>query len=188
MLHIMLPCKSVRPGRVCKPRVERPQGLPRAQLNGKEWSWGALNTLCWAIGSISGSMLEEQENRFLVTVIRDLLNLCEITRGKDNKAVIASNIMCARAALSPSALVGGPAPPTAAAPVQPGYKHEAQSLHTSHVTGLLLHGRRNTSLCMSTPPPGRCAGILQSGIRSLAQYGACSYFCARSSATTNPKP
>lgn len=65
------------------------------QLNGKEWSWGALNTLCWAIGSISGSMMEEQENRFLVTVIRDLLNLCEITRGKDNKAVIASNIMCA---------------------------------------------------------------------------------------------
>lgn len=34
-----------------------------------------------------------QENRFLVTVIRDLLNLCEVTRGKDNKAVIASNIM-----------------------------------------------------------------------------------------------
>jgi hypothetical protein len=67
------------------------------QLSGKEWSWGALNTLCWAIGSISGSMLEEQENRFLVTVIRDLLNLCEITRGKDNKAVIASNIMCAAA-------------------------------------------------------------------------------------------
>lgn len=66
-----------------------------AQLNGIEWSWGALNTLCWAIGSISGSMVEEQENRFLVTVIRDLLNLCEITRGKDNKAVIASNIMCA---------------------------------------------------------------------------------------------
>ena len=34
-----------------------------------------------------------QENRFLVLVIRDLLNLCEITKGKDNKAVIASNIM-----------------------------------------------------------------------------------------------
>ncbi|XP_071912347.1 large ribosomal subunit protein uL4y-like [Coffea arabica] len=33
------------------------------------------------------------ENRFLVMVIRDLLNLCEITKGKDNKAVIASNIM-----------------------------------------------------------------------------------------------
>ena len=65
------------------------------QLNGGEWGWGALNRLCWAIGSISGSMVEDQENRFLVTVIRDLLNLTEITRGKDNKAVIASNIMYA---------------------------------------------------------------------------------------------
>ncbi|XP_062189528.1 protein EXPORTIN 1A-like [Phragmites australis] len=63
------------------------------QLNGEDWSWNNLNTLCWAIGSISGSMVEEQENRFLVLVIRDLLNLCEFTKGKDNKAVIASNIM-----------------------------------------------------------------------------------------------
>ncbi|KAG0497089.1 hypothetical protein HPP92_001780 [Vanilla planifolia] len=63
------------------------------QLNGEDWSWNNLNTLCWAIGSISGSMVEEQENRFLVMVIRDLLSLCEITKGKDNKAVIASNIM-----------------------------------------------------------------------------------------------
>eukprot|EP01018_Ginkgo_biloba_P022928 Gb_02788 [translate_table: standard] len=63
------------------------------QLNGEEWAWNNLNTLCWAIGSISGSMMEDQENRFLVSVIRDLLNLCEITKGKDNKAVIASNIM-----------------------------------------------------------------------------------------------
>ncbi|XP_019420983.1 PREDICTED: protein EXPORTIN 1A-like isoform X1 [Lupinus angustifolius] len=63
------------------------------QLSGEDWTWNNLNTLCWAIGSISGSMMEEQENRFLVMVIRDLLNLCEITRGKDNKAVIASNIM-----------------------------------------------------------------------------------------------
>lgn len=62
------------------------------QLNGKEYSWNTLNTLCWAVGSISGSMAEDQENKFLVTVIRDLLNLCEITRGKDHKAVIASNI------------------------------------------------------------------------------------------------
>lgn len=66
------------------------------QLAGAKWTWTALNTLCWAIGSISGSMQEEQENRFLVTVIRDLLNLCEITRGKDNKAVIAADIMYVR--------------------------------------------------------------------------------------------
>mmetsp|Transcript_14742 Transcript_14742/g.44368 ORF Transcript_14742/g.44368 Transcript_14742/m.44368 type:complete len:1072 (-) Transcript_14742:108-3323(-) len=63
------------------------------QVDCSEWSWHALNTLCWAIGSISGAMNEEEEKRFLVTVIKDLLSLCEIKRGKDNKAVIASNIM-----------------------------------------------------------------------------------------------
>ena len=30
------------------------------QLNGKEWSWNRLNTLCWAIGSISLTMAEER--------------------------------------------------------------------------------------------------------------------------------
>jgi len=30
------------------------------QLSGKDWTWNNLNTLCWAIGSISGSMGEEQ--------------------------------------------------------------------------------------------------------------------------------
>jgi exportin-1 len=62
-------------------------------VNGSEWSWNNLNTLCWAIGSISGAMSEDEEKRFLVTVIKDLLGLCEQKRGKDNKAVIASNIM-----------------------------------------------------------------------------------------------
>jgi len=41
----------------------------------------------------SGAMHEEDEKRFLVTVIKDLLGLCEQKRGKDNKAIIASNIM-----------------------------------------------------------------------------------------------
>jgi exportin-1 len=63
------------------------------QINGTEWSWKNLNTLCWAIGSISGAMHEEDEKRFLVTVIKELLGLCEQKRGKDNKAIIASNIM-----------------------------------------------------------------------------------------------
>ena len=26
------------------------------QVDGTEWSWNNLNTLCWAIGSISGAM------------------------------------------------------------------------------------------------------------------------------------
>lgn len=63
------------------------------QLDGSEWSWHNINTLCWAIGSISGTMSEETEKRFVVTVIKDLLALTERKRGKDNKAVVASNIM-----------------------------------------------------------------------------------------------
>lgn len=38
-------------------------------------------------------MHEEDEKRFLVTVIKDLLGLCEQKKGKDNKAIVASNIM-----------------------------------------------------------------------------------------------
>jgi len=63
------------------------------QIDESEWSRNNLNTLCWAIGSISGAMGEEEEKKFLVTVIKDLLQLCEMKRGKDNKAVVASNIM-----------------------------------------------------------------------------------------------
>lgn len=35
----------------------------RLQMAG-QWTWHGLNTLCWAIGSISGTMAEEQENRW----------------------------------------------------------------------------------------------------------------------------
>jgi len=63
------------------------------QVDQSEWSRKNLNTLCWAIGSISGAMTEDAEKKFLVQVIKDLLGLCEQKRGKDNKAIIASNIM-----------------------------------------------------------------------------------------------
>jgi exportin-1 len=59
----------------------------------EHWSPTLLNRLCWAIGSISGAMQEGDEKRFLVSVIKDLLSLCEMKRGKENKAVVASNIM-----------------------------------------------------------------------------------------------
>ncbi|KAJ2240127.1 Karyopherin transporter, partial [Coemansia sp. RSA 454] len=45
------------------------------QMDGSEWSWSNLNKLCWAIGSISGSMSEDQERRVLVIIIKDLLSL-----------------------------------------------------------------------------------------------------------------
>lgn len=63
------------------------------QVDRTEWSWSNLNKLCWAIGSVSGAMTEEHEKRFLVYVIKDLLTHTESVRGKDNKAVVASNIM-----------------------------------------------------------------------------------------------
>lgn len=59
----------------------------------QHWSPTLLNRLCWAIGSISGAMREGDEKRFLVSVIKELLSLCEMKRGKENKAVVASNIM-----------------------------------------------------------------------------------------------
>jgi exportin-1 len=65
----------------------------RSQVDGTGWSRHTLNSLSWAVGSISGSMHEDAEKRFVVTVIRDLLGLVEQKRGKDNKAAIAGNIM-----------------------------------------------------------------------------------------------
>ena len=55
--------------------------------------WGDMNTLCWAIGSISGAMTESHERTFFITVLRELLEMCASAQGKENKAVIASNIM-----------------------------------------------------------------------------------------------
>jgi len=73
------------------------QGIMVAKLNSQMepsgFHWGRLNTLCWAIGSIADTLSESAEKLFLVKVIKDLLTLCEDKKGKDNKAVIASNIM-----------------------------------------------------------------------------------------------
>eukprot|EP00605_Chrysophyceae_sp_TOSAG23-4_P001486 GSChrysophyteH1.ASY1.ANO1.1623.1 assembled CDS len=64
-----------------------------AQVSRDKFTWDGLNTLCWAIGSISGAMSEAEEKRFLVIVIKDLLRLCENEKKKNDKAVVASNIM-----------------------------------------------------------------------------------------------
>ena len=57
------------------------------------FSFDRLNKLCWALGSISGCMAVEDENKFVVSVIKELLNLCEKTHGKSNKALVAADIM-----------------------------------------------------------------------------------------------
>jgi exportin-1 len=38
-------------------------------------------------------MSVEEENKFVVSVIKELLNLCEKTSGKSNKALVAADIM-----------------------------------------------------------------------------------------------
>lgn len=57
------------------------------------FSFDALNKLCWALGSISEWMLEDEENKFVVTIIKELLNLVDKKKGKDNKALVAADIM-----------------------------------------------------------------------------------------------
>lgn len=57
------------------------------------FTFDRLNKLCWALGSISGCMSVEDENKFVVSVIKELLNLCEKTHGKSNKALVAADIM-----------------------------------------------------------------------------------------------
>jgi exportin-1 len=69
------------------------QNLLQTQMVEQNWNPNLLNSLCWSIGCITGAMDYNHEKRFLVTVIKYLLNLCEMKKGKNNKAIVASNIM-----------------------------------------------------------------------------------------------
>jgi exportin-1 len=69
------------------------QRLDRITGDKSFFTFDRLNKLCWALGSISGCMSVEEENKFVVSVIKELLNLCEKTSGKSNKALVAADIM-----------------------------------------------------------------------------------------------
>jgi len=58
-----------------------------------EFSEQSLSKLCWAIGTISGKLPHIDEKNLLITIIRTLLYLCEGKSGKNNKSIVASNIM-----------------------------------------------------------------------------------------------
>ena len=64
-----------------------------SQINDNNWNVNTLNSVSWAIGCISGSLDVNEEKKFIVSVIKYLLNLCESKKGKVNKAAVASNIM-----------------------------------------------------------------------------------------------
>ncbi|GIX63748.1 exportin 1, putative [Babesia caballi] len=57
------------------------------------WDPTILNRLCYSVGSISGAMDEFVEKRFLVLIIKCLLNICEVKTATEDKAIVASNIM-----------------------------------------------------------------------------------------------
>jgi exportin-1 len=67
--------------------------LLQSQTIESNWNPNLLNSLCWSIGCITGAMDELHEKKFVVMVIKYLLNLCEMKKGKTNKAIVASNIM-----------------------------------------------------------------------------------------------
>jgi exportin-1 len=65
----------------------------QTQTMDQHWNPALLNSICWSIGCIAGAMDEPHEKKFVVMVIKYLLNLCEQKKGKTNKAIVASNIM-----------------------------------------------------------------------------------------------
>jgi exportin-1 len=62
-------------------------------MDNSEFSFENLNTLCWAAGSISGSLPDNDERTFFIKFLKNLLKLVEMKKGKEAKATIASNIM-----------------------------------------------------------------------------------------------
>lgn len=51
--------------------------LDKITTDKEYFSFDRLNKLCWALGSISGTMTVDEENQFVVSVVKELLNLCE---------------------------------------------------------------------------------------------------------------
>ena len=63
------------------------------QHHGESFSFDTLNSLSWIVGSLCGSIQDREERSFFISTLRTLLQLCEVKKGKENKAVIASCIM-----------------------------------------------------------------------------------------------
>jgi len=59
--------------------------------SGFDHAW--LNKLCWAMGSIANALEETIEHEFFISIAKALLTLCELRSPKNEKAIVASNIM-----------------------------------------------------------------------------------------------
>jgi len=73
---------------ITKEELERQLNLNPEMLNRDR-----LYRLCWSIGCLSDILNVNDERAIVISVIKDLLTLCEKKVGKDNKACVASNIM-----------------------------------------------------------------------------------------------
>lgn len=62
-------------------------------IHTNDFDYANLNKLCWSIGSISNALEESIERDFFVSIIKNLLTMCEIRYIKEEKAIVASNIM-----------------------------------------------------------------------------------------------
>ncbi|KAM0679371.1 Karyopherin transporter [Binucleata daphniae] len=62
-------------------------------FNNANWSYEKMNKVCWAAGCVAGAFDESEESNFFVSMLKEMLTLCEMKYTKADKAVIASNIM-----------------------------------------------------------------------------------------------
>merc|ERR1719410_1569375 len=69
------------------------QSQRKGQSQNEDQFFAELNSLCWSIGAVAGSMPPDVQKSFLVVVIKILLSLCEVQQSKNAKAIIASCIM-----------------------------------------------------------------------------------------------
>lgn len=65
----------------------------RAHAEGGTFSRNNVNAVCWTVGSISGAMPKNVEARLLTIVIEWLMQMCNVQRGNDDDAIVASNVM-----------------------------------------------------------------------------------------------
>lgn len=52
-----------------------------------------FNQLCWTVGALAGAFNEKEEREFFIAIVKTLLSICEIRNLREEKAVVASNIM-----------------------------------------------------------------------------------------------
>lgn len=59
----------------------------------EKFSYDFLNRISWSAGCMAGALDPRTESDFFIYILKELLTLCESKYTKDDKAVIASNIM-----------------------------------------------------------------------------------------------